>query len=49
VHVGGDPHDVANLAVLDEPEQVGGLHLSPERQTVALGHRLRTPTLDGVR
>ena len=43
VHVGGQPHRVADAGVLDEAQQVGDLELAAARRPVALGDGLDAP------
>src|SRR5262249_53072340 len=43
VHVGREPHGVADAGALDEGQDVGDLELAAARRTVALGHRLDAP------
>src|SRR5262249_6957928 len=40
VHVGGDPHSVADAGVLDEGKEVGDLDLTPARWAIALPDRI---------
>src|SRR5436305_13881892 len=43
MHVGGDPHGVANSGMLDERHEIGELKFASERRTVALGNSLAPP------
>ena len=43
MHVGGEPHGVADARALDEREQVGDFELAAERRAVALGDAFGAP------